>query len=107
MNFFIAESTDTWNWLRPVMIVSLGLTLNAVAGVMWKRFRQNRETIAAWLMLIGVIGFLLTMAVGMRIIFRTLSSENLFLSALAIVSGSCLLLGMILYQRTRRAKPPG
>jgi hypothetical protein len=96
--------------MHLVQLVTAAVTFGGAAWL-YRRFPRARHGLAVTLLLVGSAGFLFACAVGLRIVFRSLSSNNGFMISVVVFSLAALLVGFwiaMLEQRDRnRGGPAG
>src|SRR5688500_15613021 len=87
-------------------VVQLAAAAITFGGASWlyRRFPRARHGLAVALLLVGSAGFLFACAVGLRIVFRTLSRSNGFMISVVVFSGALLLVVFWIAQLEQRER---
>jgi hypothetical protein len=93
--------------LSDRIIVGTTVAVTAIAArVLYTRFPKQRYVLTAWMTLIGSAGLFLCAAIGLKIVFRRLSDDELIMGIIAMTSMALLGVGLRLHVRLLRDRRP-
>jgi hypothetical protein len=94
-------------WAMHLVTVAAGAVTYGGAYWLYHAFPAARRRLAEVLLLLGVGGFLFACAVGLRIVFRSLSRNEGFMITVVVFSAASLLVGFWIVMLEKRDRKRG